>query len=102
MLLRPIGNNRNNPRHSHFGGFLQRPLHALEAEDRKQQSYFDGQIGNGKLFGQLELDTLVGDAADASAAHAATSHDVELLADLSPEHPREVVGVFVEEESAVA
>ena len=44
-------------------------------------------------FAELELDPVVGDADDATAADAFPSRDIELLPDPAAKHLREMLGV---------
>ena len=61
MHISTAGNHRHDSRYAQFCAFLDRPFHAVEFEDGKQES--DVGCGCGShFFAQFELDSALVDA----------------------------------------
>ena len=92
MGLGAIRNDRNDSTHAQLDTLLNGPLHAIEFEDGEDDGQSGSRIYRNDLA-ELELDSIVRDAGDATAADALTRGDVKLLPDLSAKHLREMPGV---------
>ncbi len=92
MGLGAIRNDRNDSKHAQLDTLLDGPLHAIEFEDGEDYGQSGSRIYRND-FAELELDSIVRDAGDATAADALTRCDVKFLPDPSAKHLREVLGV---------
>ena len=61
-----------------------------------------GTAGGRNDFAELELDPVVGDADDTTAADVVSGGDIEFLPDASAKHLREMVGVGTDQSSVTA
>ena len=79
MLLRAAGDHRNNVRDVQLGTLFDRPLHAIELEDRQQQGDGNGGLQLQRLA-QGKLHAVVGNAGYGGAPDLIAARDLELLA----------------------
>ena len=83
MSVSPLRNDRNNARHSDLSTLLDRPFHAIELEDGKNQR----QIGGGPrrhFFPKRKFNAIVRDRNDCPAPDNVAASDIKLLSDLEP------------------
>jgi hypothetical protein len=101
MRIRPPRNHRNNPRHPNLGAFFNRPLHAIEFEDGKNQS----KIGAGPqshFISQRKFHALVREGHNLPAPNARRDCDVEFLSDLSAQNARQMQGMFASKSGSIS
>ena len=96
MLLRSARDHRRDRRNAEFGGFFDRPLHAIELVDGHHQS--NGQRGVGlELGGEVEANFArfsgQGDRGHLGMKDAAARHNVGFHARLRAQHARQMFGL---------
>ena len=101
MRIRPLGDQRHHARDAQLRGLLDRPLHAVELEDRQQQRDV-GERGCRQFLAEFKLDFLRRDGNDAAAPHPPLGRDIEFLADARPQNAGEVLGLGADQRSAAA
>src|ERR1700733_11069345 len=101
MRFRTPRDYRNNAGHPQFCALFNRPLHAIELEDGKQ----NGHRGNGALrnsIAERELNAIIINRDDLSPADAQRRNHVELLPNSDPQNTREMGSVFSKNECSVS
>jgi hypothetical protein len=87
MSLSPSRNYWNDARRSQFRAFFDRPLHAIELEDRKNERDLNSNR-TGNLGAKFEFNSLGCDVRDASQANYVAAGDIEFLADSGAKYTR--------------
>src|ERR1700730_7194988 len=101
MGLGSLGNHRNDDGSAQLRTFFNGPLHAIELEDRDQESQaWSG--GGGNDFAQVKFDPALGDIRNMPAADIFTRANIEFLPNATAQHACEMVGVRTNQRGAIA
>jgi hypothetical protein len=73
-------NHWDNASRSQFRAFFNRPLHAIELENREHNRYLNCNRSRNK-FAEFKFNSVVGNGHNASAAYFVSRGDIEFLAD---------------------
>src|SRR5258708_32825473 len=100
MGVRASRNYRHYPRDAKLGTFFNRPLHAIELEDSKDQCEFHHGRG-GDFFSQFKFDAACAYGSNSPAMYVFARCNVELLSDSSPKRSHEMIGMLAQQEGAI-
>src|SRR5208282_6800210 len=107
MSIRPPGDDGDDASDTDLRTLLDRPLHAVELENGEGQR----NLRNGRWLGpsrmvwlpaERELNPVVRNRSDRSAANFVPGRDVELLPDFSAQHTSKMSGMFAHQSSGVS
>jgi hypothetical protein len=96
------GDDGDNSSHSELRAFFNRPLHAVELEDRQQQHESDCSRFCRNLCAEFEIDKAICQRDDYASADDPVGDDIELLPDPGAQDANQVVGVSACERSPIA
>src|SRR5450755_249501 len=95
------GVHGHDSRYALFRTFLDRPFHAIELEDGKQESDI-GDRCHWHFFPKFELNPAVSNGDDASSPHYSTRGDIKFLPYASTQDADEMIGMVAGKSGVVA
>jgi hypothetical protein len=101
MRLGALRNYRNDSPGAELYALFDGPLHAVKFEDGQVKSQV-GLFRGWDDVAQVELDPVICDAGDATAADAVTRSDIKFLPDTSAQGLRQVPGMCTHQGGAIA
>jgi hypothetical protein len=105
MSIAPAGNYGNDAIDADLGTFLNCPLHAIELEDSEDERDFRGGRRLGASVGvrvKRELNPLMRNECDGTAANFFSRCDVELLPNLGAQNASKMSRMFAHQSSRVS
>jgi hypothetical protein len=101
MRVCAAGDHGHDSGYAQFRAFLDRPFHAIELEDGKQESDI-GDRCHWHFFPKFELNPAVLNGDDASSPHYSTRGDIKFLPNAGTQDANEVIGMFPSKGGVIA